>query len=91
MHLAEHLPDGVLLVEEELLDQRRGDRHFAGRDASDLAATEKVDFATLSYGLFRRGDVCIGHSMFINGPDVDGASKEGTASDSLESIMTRMR
>ena len=39
LHLAEHLPDGELLVEEESLDRRCGDGDGASRDAGRLAAT----------------------------------------------------
>lgn len=38
LHLAEHLPDGELLVEEESLDVRRADVDGAGRDAGRLPA-----------------------------------------------------
>lgn len=37
LHLAEHLPDGKLLVEEESLDRRCGDGDGAGRDAGRLS------------------------------------------------------
>jgi len=69
---------------------RCGDGYRACRNANGLAATDKVDFATLGYGLLRRGGVCTRGSMFINSFDVDGARKEGTAlySVSLEPIMT---
>ena len=38
LHLAEHLTDGELLVQEEPLAQRCGDGHGARRDAGGLAA-----------------------------------------------------
>jgi hypothetical protein len=37
LHLAEHLPDGKLLVKEESLDLRCGDGDSAGRDAGRLS------------------------------------------------------
>ncbi len=37
LHLAEHLPDGELFVEEESLDVRCGDEDGAGRDAGRLS------------------------------------------------------
>lgn len=58
LHLAEHLPDGVLLVEEESFGEGRGDRNVACRNACGLSAAEEVDFATLGHGLLGRGDVC---------------------------------
>ncbi len=80
LHLAEHLPDSELLVEEESLAQRCGDSDVTGRNASGLSTTDKVDFATLGYGLLWRGGVRTRRGMGINRFDVDGASKEGTAS-----------
>jgi len=50
LHPTEHLPDGELLVQEESLHQRRGDRHGARRDAGRLAVAYQVDFAALRYG-----------------------------------------
>ena len=38
LHLAEHLADGELLVEEEPLAQRRADGHRARRDAGRIPA-----------------------------------------------------
>ena len=58
LHLAEHLPDRELFVEEESFGERCGDGHVACRNARRLSAAEKVDLATLVYGLLRRGGVC---------------------------------
>jgi hypothetical protein len=60
LHLAEHLPNGELLVEEESLDVRCGDENGAGRDAGRLSVAEEVDFAALGYGLLGRSLVCTG-------------------------------
>ena len=86
LHLAEHLPDRELLVEEESFGESCGNGHVACRNARRLSVTDKVDFATLVYGLLRRGGVCTRRGMFINCFDTDGARKEGAASYSLEPI-----
>ena len=52
LHLAKHLPDGVLLIEEESFGERCGDYNVACRNACGLSAAEEVDFATLDHGLF---------------------------------------
>ena len=71
LHLAEHLADGKLLIEEESLDLRCGDSDSAGRDAGGLAVAYEVDFATLGYGLLRRSCVRAGRGVSINGLDID--------------------
>jgi hypothetical protein len=80
LHLAEHLSYGELLVEEEPLGERCGEGDVACRNARDLPAAEKVNLATLGYGLVRRGVVGARRRNFINGFDVDGTRKEGAAS-----------
>ena len=51
LHLAEHLPDGVLLIEEESFGERCGDCNVACRNACGLSAAEEVDLATLGHRL----------------------------------------
>lgn len=71
LHLAEHLPNGELLVKEESLDQWCGDGDSASRDAGRLSVAYKVDFAALGYGLLGRSLMCTGRRMSIDGLDVD--------------------
>ena len=71
LHLAEHLPNGELLVKEESLDHRCSDGDSAGRNAGRFSVAEKVYFAALGYGLFGRSLVCTGRRMSIDGLDVD--------------------
>ena len=60
LHLAEHLSDRELLVQEESFHLRRRDRDGARRDARRLAVAYEVHFAALGYGLLGRGCVRAG-------------------------------
>ena len=53
LHPVEHLPDSKLLVQKESLAQRCGDSDVTRCNASSPPLTDKVDFATLCYGLLR--------------------------------------
>jgi hypothetical protein len=71
LHLAEHLSDGELVVEEEPLHLRRRDRDGARRDARHLAVAYEVDFAALGYGLLGRRCVRAGRGVRVDGLYVD--------------------
>lgn len=71
LHLAEHLSDGELLVEEESFHLRRRESDGARCDACSLAVAHEVDFAALGYRLLRRSCVRPGRRVSVDGLDVN--------------------
>ena len=71
LHLAEHLPNGELLVKEQSLDLRCGDGDSARRDACRLAVAYEVHFAALGYGVLGRSCVRAGRRVSVDGLDVN--------------------
>ena len=71
LHLAEHLANRELLVQEEPFHLRCRDRHRARRDAGRLAVANEVHFAALGCGLFGRCGVRAGRGVGVDGLDID--------------------
>ena len=71
LHLAEHLSDRKLLVQEQSFHLRRRDRDCACRDTCRLAVAYEMDFAALSYGFLGRCCVRAGRGVSVDGLDVN--------------------
>ena len=71
LHLAEHLSDGELFVQEESFHLRCRNRDGARRDTCRLAVAYEVDFAALGYGLLGRCCLRAGRGVGEDGLDVD--------------------